>query len=34
VPVLANGLLVSAFTFGAGALLLGFRPGGRIVTLS
>jgi ABC-2 type transport system permease protein len=27
VPVLANGLLVSAFTFGAGALLLGFRPG-------
>jgi len=25
-PVLANGLLVSAFTFGAGALLLGFRP--------
>jgi ABC-2 type transport system permease protein len=27
VPVLANGLLVSAFTFAAGALLLGFRPG-------
>jgi ABC-2 type transport system permease protein len=27
VPVLANGILVSAFTFGAGALLLGFRPG-------
>jgi ABC-2 type transport system permease protein len=27
VPVLANGLLVSAFTFGVGALLLGFRPG-------
>ncbi|HEX7626538.1 MAG TPA: ABC transporter permease, partial [Gaiellaceae bacterium] len=27
VPVLANGLLVSAFTFGIGALLLGFRPG-------
>jgi ABC-2 type transport system permease protein len=26
VPVLANGLLVSAFTFGAGILLLGFRP--------
>jgi ABC-2 type transport system permease protein len=26
VPVLANGLVVSAFTFGAGALLLGFRP--------
>jgi ABC-2 type transport system permease protein len=26
-PVLANGLLVSAFTFGIGALLLGFRPG-------
>jgi len=26
-PVLANGLLVSAFTFGAAALLLGFRPG-------
>ena len=26
VPVLANGLLVSAFTFGAGVLLLGFRP--------
>jgi ABC-2 type transport system permease protein len=26
-PVLANGLLVSAFTFGVGALLLGFRPG-------
>ena len=25
-PVLANGLLVSAFTFGAAALLLGFRP--------
>jgi ABC-2 type transport system permease protein len=25
--VLANGLVVSAFTFGAGALLLGFRPG-------
>jgi ABC-2 type transport system permease protein len=27
VPVLANGLFVSAFTFGLGALLLGFRPG-------
>ena len=27
VPVLANGLIVSAFTFGAGALFLGFRPG-------
>src|SRR3982750_3434454 len=27
VPVLANGLLVSAFTFGVGALLLGFHPG-------
>ena len=27
VPVLLNGLLVSAFTFGAGILLLGFRPG-------
>jgi ABC-type multidrug transport system permease subunit len=27
VPVLANGLLVSAFTFGVGAVLLGFRPG-------
>jgi ABC-2 type transport system permease protein len=26
-PVLANGLLVSLFTFGAGALFLGFRPG-------
>jgi len=26
-PVLANGLFVSAFTFGIGALLLGFRPG-------
>jgi ABC-2 type transport system permease protein len=26
VPVLANGLLVSAFTFLAGTLLLGFRP--------
>ena len=26
-PVLANGLLVSAFTFAAGFLLLGFRPG-------
>ena len=26
-PVLANRLLVSAFTFGAGVLLLGFRPG-------
>ncbi len=26
-PVLANGLLVSAFTFLAGAVLLGFRPG-------
>jgi len=26
-PVLANGLLVSAFTFGVGALFLGFRPG-------
>ena len=27
VPVLANGLLVSTFTFAAGALFLGFRPG-------
>src|SRR3954454_11612139 len=27
VPVLANGLVVSAFGFAAGALLLGFRPG-------
>jgi ABC-2 type transport system permease protein len=27
VPVLANGLVVSLFTFLAGALLLGFRPG-------
>jgi ABC-2 type transport system permease protein len=27
VPVLANGLLVSAFTFLVGALLLGFHPG-------
>ena len=27
VPVLANGLIVSAFTFGVGAVLLGFRPG-------
>jgi len=27
VPVLANGLLVSAFTFAAGALFLGFSPG-------
>jgi ABC-2 type transport system permease protein len=27
VPVLANGLIVSAFTFSVGALLLGFRPG-------
>jgi ABC-2 type transport system permease protein len=27
VPVLANGLLVSGFTFLAGAVLLGFRPG-------
>jgi ABC-2 type transport system permease protein len=27
VPVLANGLLVSAFTFAVGALLLGFHPG-------
>jgi ABC-2 type transport system permease protein len=27
VPVLANGLVVSAFTFAVGALLLGFRPG-------
>jgi len=26
-PVLANGLVVSTFTFGVGALLLGFRPG-------
>jgi ABC-2 type transport system permease protein len=31
VPVLANGLLVSAFTFGVGALLLGFRPGAAAV---
>jgi ABC-2 type transport system permease protein len=27
VPVLANGLIVSVFTFAAGALLLGFHPG-------
>jgi ABC-2 type transport system permease protein len=27
VPVLANGLIVSVFTFAAGALFLGFRPG-------
>jgi ABC-2 type transport system permease protein len=27
VPVMANGLLVSAFTYLVGALLLGFRPG-------
>jgi ABC-2 type transport system permease protein len=27
VPVLANGLLVSAFGFAVGAVLLGFRPG-------
>jgi ABC-2 type transport system permease protein len=27
VPVLANGLIVSAFTFAAGAAFLGFRPG-------
>jgi ABC-2 type transport system permease protein len=27
VPVLANGLLVSAFGFGVGAVVLGFRPG-------
>jgi ABC-2 type transport system permease protein len=27
VPVLANGLIVSSFTFAVGALLLGFRPG-------
>ncbi len=27
VPVLLNGLLVSTFTFCAGALLLGFSPG-------
>jgi ABC-2 type transport system permease protein len=27
VPVLANGLFVSVFTFAVGALLLGFRPG-------
>jgi ABC-2 type transport system permease protein len=26
VPVMANGVFVSAFTFGAGALFLGFRP--------
>ena len=31
VPVLANGLIVSAFTFGVGALLLGFHPGLRAV---
>src|SRR3982750_3214227 len=31
VPVLANGLLVSAFTFVAGGLLLGFRPGAAAV---
>jgi ABC-2 type transport system permease protein len=35
VPVLANGLLVSAFTFGIGVLLLGFRPGaGAIAPLA
>jgi ABC-2 type transport system permease protein len=35
VPVLANGLVVSAFTFAAGALLLGFRPGaGAILPLT
>jgi ABC-2 type transport system permease protein len=31
VPVLANGLIVSAFTFAVGALLLGFRPGAGAV---
>lgn len=31
VPVLANGLIVSAFTFGVGALLLGFHPGVRAI---
>jgi ABC-2 type transport system permease protein len=31
VPVLANGLVVSAFTFAVGALLLGFRPGAAAV---
>ena len=35
VPVLANGLLVSAFSFVAGALILGFRPGvGAVVPLA
>jgi ABC-2 type transport system permease protein len=31
VPVLANGLFVSAFTFGVGAVLLGFHPGWHAV---
>jgi ABC-2 type transport system permease protein len=31
VPVFANGLLVSAFGFAVGALLLGFRPGWSVV---
>jgi ABC-2 type transport system permease protein len=31
VPVLANGLLVSTFTFAVGWLLLGFRPGAAAV---
>jgi ABC-2 type transport system permease protein len=30
-PVLANGMLVSAFGFVVGALLLGFRPGWSVV---
>ena len=30
-PVLANGLVVSAFTFAAGAVFLGFRPGLDVV---
>jgi ABC-2 type transport system permease protein len=35
VPVLANGLLVSAFSFVAGALILGFRPGvGAVIPLA
>src|SRR3982750_657464 len=31
VPVLANGLIVSTFTFAVGALLLGFHPGAAAV---
>ena len=31
VPVLANGLIVSAFTFAVGALLLGFHPGAAAI---